>query len=431
MTGRLWAAAAVLSACVAAWTVQGDQTGRVALHLLLYGTAFAAYIVALHASPGLSRSGLRLALGLAFVWRAALVAAPPLLSDDVYRSVWEGRVQLAGGNPYAWRDRPEALRWRELRDDVWSRINHRDYTAVYPPLWQLAAAGVVAIHDSVAALKAFLVLCEALTLAALAGLLRRRGLAPERLLVFAWSPLALVEVAGSGHAEAFGILWLVLALLALEARRTGLSAVLLALGLHAKLLPGLVAFAWARRYRLRDALGACLVALALVLPYRSAAFGLVRSLESYVSFWRFNETLFAVLTTAAGQRAAAGLGALAVGSLALLLAWRRTEPAAAALVVVAGVLLLAPSVFPWYAIWLLPLLTLRDAPAALLFTGTVGLAYLVYPAWQSGEPWQVGWAVRAFEYLPCLAVALVPSLAARRLCRHTPDPWPTTTSSSS
>ena len=71
--------------------------------------------------------------------------------------------------------------------------------------------------------------------------------------------------------------------------------------------------------------------------------------------------------------------------LALGLAWRRTEPVAAAIAVVAASLLLGPNVLPWYALWFLPLLVVRDEPAALLFTGTAALAYLVYPAWQSGE----------------------------------------------
>jgi hypothetical protein len=406
MTGRLLAAALVLSACCAAWVRGGDQTGRIAPHLALYGAAFAAYLVALQASAGLSKRALRFALGVAFLWRAALVFAPPLLSDDVYRTVWEGRIQLHGGNPYAWRDRPAAERWAGLRDDVWARMNHKDYTAIYPPFWQLVAAGIVAVRDSVTAAKAFLVACEALALWTLAALLRRRGLPAERLLVLAWSPLALVEVAGSGHSEPLGALLLVLALAALETGRPALSAALAALGLQVKLLPGLVALAWGRRYRARHALIAAAVAAALVVPYLGAGRGLLRSLGGYATFWRFNETLFALPAALMGPRAAVFACVAALAALALALAWLRTEPAAAALAVVAGTLLLAPSVFPWYALWLLPLLVLRDAPGALLFTGSVGLAYLVYPAWHSGDPWQVGWGVRALEYGPCLAVTL-------------------------
>ena len=56
---------------------------------------------------------------------------------------------------------------------------------------------------------------------------------------------------------------------------------------------------------------------------------------------------------------------------------------------------------------------LVEAPAALLFTGTVALAYLVYPGWQSGERWYLPWSVRALEYLPCLAVLVLTSLEDR------------------
>ena len=108
---------------------------------------------------------------------------------------------------------------------------------------------MVAVHDSVTAMKAFLVACELATLVALALVLRRRRQPLERLLVLAWSPLALLEIAGSGHNDAFGMLWMALALLALEADRPLLSALAASAGFLSKLLPGLVAAAWARRYR--------------------------------------------------------------------------------------------------------------------------------------------------------------------------------------
>jgi hypothetical protein len=100
-------------------------------------------------------------------------------------------------------------------------------------------------------------------------------------------------------------------------------------------------------------------------------------------------------------------GVLITLVLALALAWRRTEPVAAAIVVVAAALLLSPNVLPWYGLWLVPLLVVRDEPAALLFTGTVSLAYAVYPDFLSGEPWKLGWGMRALEYLPCLVVLLL------------------------
>ncbi len=409
------ACGAVLSACVAIWVVTGDQTTRVVSHLALFGLAFAAYVAALAVSPGLQARGLALALGLAVLWRLALVLGPPLLSDDVYRYVWEGRIQLLGGNPFAWSDRPEALRWAHLRDAVWEGINHKDYPAVYPPLWQLAARAVVACSDSVTAMKALVAACECLTLWPLALLLRQRGLPFERLLVLAWSPLALVETAGSGHNDALGILLMTASLAALSADRRGLSALAIGLGLQAKFLPGLVALSWARRYRLVHGLLALGAAGVLVWPYAGAGPGLLLSLGKYSRFWRFNETLFAPLSWLTGSHSGGvRLSGLVVLALALALAWRRVEAAAAGLTVVTAWLLLAPNVLPWYALWLLPFLVLCEAPWALLFTGTVQLAYLVYPGWLSGEPWHLGWGMRALEYAPCVLVGLKSLGEARR-----------------
>jgi hypothetical protein len=255
-------------------------------------------------------------------------------------------------------------------------------------------------------MKTFLVACEAATLGLLALALKRRRLPLERLLVLAWSPLALVEIAGSGHNEAFAMLWLVLALLSLDAERPLLSALAAGAGAMSKFLPGLVAAAWARRYRAWHVLAAAALSAALVLPFLGGRRTMLLSLTKYSQFWTFNETLFAPLQAVLGSHSAAvRAGGLLTLALALVLAWRRTETVAAATAVVAASLLLGPNVLPWYALWLVPLLVLRDEPALLLFTGTVSLAYLVYPVWQSGEPWKIGWGWRALEYGPCVLVA--------------------------
>jgi hypothetical protein len=362
-------------------------------------------------------------VGLAVLWRLALVPAVPLLSDDVYRYVWEGRVQVHGGNPYAWDDRPESPRWEALRDGVWREVTHREYTAIYPPLWELLCRLIVGLHDSVVAMKAFVVACDLALLAVLAAMLRRRGLPPERLLIVAWSPLALVEVAGSGHNDAVGVLLLTVSLAALD-RGDGLgSAIAAALGAQTKLVPALVALSWLRRYRFWHLVAAIDVALLLLVPYAAAGPGLWMSLGKYGRYWLFNETLFDPLAAlAGGHEEGVRLAGVLLAALALALAGRKTEPVSAALAVVTASILLAPNVLPWYGLWLLPFLVLRDAPGALLFTGTVQLAYLVYPEWLSGQRWQVGWGVRALEYGPCLAVALAAWLRERAASGTAPTP---------
>ena len=131
--------------------------------------------------------------------------------------------------------------------------------------------------------------------------------------MLAWSPLALVEIAGSGHNEAFGMLWMVLALLALDADRP-----LLVGARGERGLPGEVPAraSWPPPGRAATAGGTCSP------PARSSRRSsrlyldagsqktMLLSLSKYAQFWRFNETLFAPLAAAPrlarGRRARRG-----------------------------------------------------------------------------------------------------------------------------
>src|SRR5215510_10638899 len=81
-----------------------------------------------------SRSLLVLGLIFAGLFRCSILFFPPYLSDDIYRYVWDGRVQAAGINPYRYIPADESL--ANLRDDkIYPNINRRDYArTMYPPV---------------------------------------------------------------------------------------------------------------------------------------------------------------------------------------------------------------------------------------------------------------------------------------------------------
>ena len=86
-------------------------------------------------------------------WRCGLPSAPftPSLSDDAYRYVWDGKVQLAGQNPY--RFAPADRRLDGVRYADRGRINHPRLRTVYPPLAELGFAAVAAVHGGAARLQ--------------------------------------------------------------------------------------------------------------------------------------------------------------------------------------------------------------------------------------------------------------------------------------
>src|SRR5262249_56178071 len=52
--------------------------------------------------------------------------------------------------------------------------------------------------------------------------------------------------------------------------------------------------------------------------------------------------------------------------------------AAAAVPMIAGVIVLGPNVFPWYAVWLVPFLTIAPSAPLIAFTGTVAFSYAFF-----------------------------------------------------
>ena len=97
-------------------------------------------------------------LGAALVFRLTLWWSPPTLSDDIFRYVWDGRVQLAGITPYL--PPPAATELAYLHDGLHGLVNHPDVPTIYPPLAQLFFRLVCALSATPAALKFALLLCD-------------------------------------------------------------------------------------------------------------------------------------------------------------------------------------------------------------------------------------------------------------------------------
>src|ERR1700729_3557763 len=111
----------------------------------------------------------------AIACRLVCLFSPPFLSTDIFRYVWDGRVQAAGINPYRYIPADPHLAF--LRDlDIYPHINRRDYAhTIYPPGAQMLFLLITRIGASVRWMKAGMVGLEALTIWILIKLLRLLG----------------------------------------------------------------------------------------------------------------------------------------------------------------------------------------------------------------------------------------------------------------
>jgi len=192
------------------------------------------------------RRAIWLVLGVAVIMRAVLITNPLLLSSDIYRYVWDGRVQAAGINPYRYIPVDPAL--TALRDRaIYPNINRRTYArTIYPPAAEVVFAIVGRISQTVIAVKLAMLAFEVVAVLCLLRLLSLTRLPPERVLIYAWNPLVLWSFACDGHVDAIAVGLLAVALVCRAERRFGAAGAFLAGAVLTKFLPIVVAPAFLR-----------------------------------------------------------------------------------------------------------------------------------------------------------------------------------------
>jgi hypothetical protein len=390
----------------------GGGTSFVALacfQSVLYGAAMLLLL-----KYGLSRRALVLCLICAALMRAVVVAAPPMMSTDAYRYVWDGRVQAAGINPYRYIPSDPAL--ASLRDAaIYPNINRKSYApTIYPPGAQAIFFLVTRVSQSVVAMKLAMVGFELAAVLLLLGMLRRAGLPLERVLVYALHPLPAWEFAGSGHVDAAMIALTVLALFLHQRGGRVSTGIALALAGVVKPFPLAIAPALYRKWDWRlPAAFVATVALAYA-PYLGVGARVLgflptymqeEGLESGVAFYPL-WLLRAALPIAIPTAAYLAVAALALVGLALVVVRRAESGEAAwrnALMLAAAFMFASSPHFPWYLLWLLPLCCLAPWLPALYLVSSSVLLYLPVAFGLVGSITYGGFAILA------LADRLMPS----------------------
>lgn len=341
------------------------------------------------------------------LWLFCLLAQPDL-SDDHHRYLWEGYVQNQGYSPYL--NSPEALAER-IDHPSKGKVNHPEFTAIYPPLAQLCFRLAALLSTSLLAWKLLIVLALLLVFSSQYG--RQH---------YAWllsAPLLLVEGVWHGHLDVLGVVAAIGLLWAMEKRSAYGAGILLGCLVGIKLLPALLGPACLLALQGRDrwrflAAGAVTVVL-IFLPFHAELPQVFASFRAFAGQWYFNNPLFMLLDAWLPTNwARPALGAALLSGVVLLLLpkrdlrWRFTATWLL-------LLLCSPTVYPWYLLWLLAFAP-RDrtqwvqiAYAASFLSYLILIPYRATGVWQSSLWWLLPeWAVLCYcGYRLLAAPALV------------------------
>ncbi|NNF04335.1 MAG: methyltransferase domain-containing protein, partial [Rhodothermales bacterium] len=338
----------------------------------------------LYVRDGLTLGGIALfAIGA----RLLLFPIPPVLSDDMYRYIWDGILVVDGINPYAFVPLDGQLsEYHGL--PVFEVLNSGEFHSVYPPVSQLvfAAGALVARQDWMTGyyvIKGIIVTLECAGLVLLTRVLPRR-----QLLLLSVHPVLLIAGAAQGHTDALLVFFLGSAFLAWRHDRTVWAVALITLAGWVKLVPLLFIPLFAPR-RPRSVLTTAGVVTALVsVPfYETYVLGnVMHSLDLYVRYFEFYAgPYYAVkqlMLELTGDDWSKQLGPafrtafLIVVGAAWVAHFRwRLDPWKSALGVTGAYLLLSTTIHPWYFTGLLVLIAINGRYAA---------------HWQWASIWSIG-----------------------------------------
>jgi Glycosyltransferase family 87 len=401
--------------------------------LPLIAAAWTAFLVAawLLRKVPLRASVLLILIGGIAIQLAA-VSAPPQNSNDLYRYIWDGRVQAAGIDPYQYV--PAARQLTGLRNEfLWhpgaeycvtqavirehpaadlaagcTAVNRPKVPTIYPPVAEAYFLGVHYLPgaaDSTTPIQAttagVAVLVTGLLLAGLRGLGRDMRMAA----LWSWCPTVALEAGNSAHVDVVAVGIAAAALLVLatarSTRSTVLGGVLLGLAIATKLIPALTVPAVLKRRWITVCAAAGGTFAAVYVPHVIAVGSkVVGFLPGYLQQEGYTSgTRFGIIGLILSGRAAIALAALVLAAVALgVLRFSDPDrPWQGAVVMTAAALAVATPHYQWYALLLVMLVALDGRPEWLAFAaggyyaaepglGTLTLPYRYHDAIGYGVP---------------------------------------------
>jgi len=354
---------------------------------------------------------------IAILIRLFFLFRPPELSDDIYRYIWDGLRTLSGINPYAMA--PADMQSANGIDlALLQRVNHPDLLTIYPPASQIVFALGSVFSGSLTGMKALLTLIDIAVCILIIKLLSDMALPVWRSVLYAWHPIPVLEVAGSGHIDVAGIFFFLISFVLLirltkpadadiqspvsrqsylqRAAIHTIAGLAFAFGSLVKLfpvffLPALLIYLTGVS-RIFFLAGIISGAVALTIPFMPDILNMGSTLNIYLLNWEFSGFIFGLLRYLSfpgkTSRLILGFLFLSIATFVTLSFFYRkrhlTPPDAIPVAmmqtfyaIVFAYLLLTPTLHPWYTIYLVCLLPFAAGVAGLTISWAVFLSYRV------------------------------------------------------
>ena len=343
-----------------------------AAHALLYALVFRK--LERHRVLGTSMA----IIGVGIALRLCFLSYP--VTDDMYRYVWEGRLQLHGDNPYV--TAPAASKYAAA-DPLFDGISHKDIATVYGPVVMLVFRGLAALCDGplsavspLVVFKLFFMLCEIGVLLLLPVLLRQWNRPAHWAALYAWNPLILLYGAGEAHLDTLLVLLIAVALFAHGTRSRWRWLLFPAVG-AAVMVKYIAIVMLPMMINRRNA------AMLVLVPLPALAFlpfchpDMFDSLRAFGASMHYNDVFPAVFRVLPQWAYVPLMLACLLSGLWWTWLLRQTVPIGAMALAWMWLLLCLPTMHPWYLMPLILFLTHSPSRPWFLLSALLGLQFFV------------------------------------------------------
>ena len=334
--------------------------------LLAYFSACLSYVFILQ-----SKENSRILFFAGIFTRILLFFSLPLLSDDLYRFIWDGTLLKNGIHPF------EALPGTyldqnipEIDKQLFDKLNSPEYFTIYPPLnqfifWLSATIGNGNWVISANVIRIILFAADIGSFYLLKRLLYQYGKETKLAFWYFLNPLVILEFTGNLHFEGLVIFFVLLGIRAYNKNRKWLSASGFGLAIGTKLLPLIylpfIFLKGLKEQKWTISILSGVIGLTTLLPLLNDTFihAMGESLDLYFRSFEFNASLYfiarAIGFSVYGYNNIALIGPLlsvlsviSILTVSIVGMLRRWTMPKTLLFVLTLYLLFATTIHPWY-----------------------------------------------------------------------------------
>jgi hypothetical protein len=389
--------------------IENPITHFTAASILL--SAIYIVLIILIRSFELKKRTLTILISLGIIFRLLLFPIGPIASDDVYRYLWDGKVQANGINPYTYSPNDKSL--EHLHSELLpSKVNFQHLKTIYPPYsqWMFLLAYLIA-GETLWGIKLLLLLSEIITIISILLTLRNLGADEKYTLVYALSPLPILQFFVDAHVDGFGITLLAVFFYFLSSGKILYSYFSLGLSIASKLITVMVYPFLLKDNDLKSFISLLIIPIVTVglmyLPYSMDGFPF-ESLFIFVQKWYSNGAIFTLFQKILDQNFLSRILSLSLFFISFVwLYFSKKDFNEKVYLIFILFFIFSPVVHPWYITWVTLMTAIHFRWSGVVFSSTISIANIYALNYILMNKWEMSQWLLLLEYLSVIILLIV------------------------